>query len=135
MVQWNTRTPFSSNPDDWSKGEIVTGTSKPGEGVLDAAISPDGKRMAVVSLGANGRAELFMTKRGDFPLADAEPLRVRACKVIWRPDGEEMVVVQADDCIRAATGDLVRLPVDNPSDQQQLKLGGDNPVYQPLAVE
>jgi hypothetical protein len=56
---------------------------------------------------------------------------VRACKVIWRPDGLELVVVQADDCIRAATGDLVRFPVDDPDSQQQLKLGGDNPVYQP----
>jgi beta-lactam-binding protein with PASTA domain len=135
MVQWKTKRPFSADPDDWSKGEIVTDTSKPGEGVLDAAISPDGKRMAVVSLGGSGRPELYMAKRGDFLLADAEPLRVRACKVIWRPDGEEMVVVQADDCIRAATGDLVRLSVADPSDQQQLKLGGDNPVFQPLAVE
>jgi beta-lactam-binding protein with PASTA domain len=135
MVEWKTKKPFSSNPDDYSKGEIVTDTTKPGEGVLDAAISPDGKRMAVAALGANGRAELFMAKRGDFLLTDAKALRVRACKVIWRPDGEELVVVQADDCIRAATGDLVRLPGADPTDQQQLKLGGDNPAYQPLSVE
>jgi beta-lactam-binding protein with PASTA domain len=135
MVQWKTKTPFSSDPDEYSKGEIVTPTSEPGEGVLDAAISPDGKRMAVVSLGANGRAELSLTKRGDFSLADAEPLGVRACKVIWRPDGQEMVIVQADDCIGSATGDLLRLAIDNPTKQLQLKLGGDNPVFQPLSLE
>jgi Tol biopolymer transport system component len=135
MVQWKTKVPFSSNPDDWSKGEIVTDTSKSGEGVLDAAISPDGKQMAVAQLGANGRAELFMAKRGDFLLSDAKPLGVRACKVIWRPDGVELVVVQADDCLTAATGDLVRLPVDNPSEQTQLKVGGDNPVFQPQTAE
>jgi beta-lactam-binding protein with PASTA domain len=134
MVEWKTKRPFSSDPDDYSKGEIVTDTTKPGLGVLDAAISPDGKRMAVAQLGANGRAELFMAKRGDFLLADAKALRVRACKVIWRPDGEELVVVQSDDCIGAATGDLVRLPGADPTEQQQLKLGGDNPAYQPLSV-
>jgi dipeptidyl aminopeptidase/acylaminoacyl peptidase len=131
MVRWNAKVPFSPNPDDWSKGRIVTDTSKPGEGVLDAAISPDGKQMAVAVLGPKGRAELFLAKRNDFLLADAEELGVRACKVIWRPDGLELVVVQADDCIRAATGDLLRFPVDDPSSQQQLKLGGDNPVFQP----
>ena len=56
MVRWKTKKPFSANPDDWSKGKLVTDTSKPGEGVLDAAISPDGKQMAVVVLGADGRA-------------------------------------------------------------------------------
>jgi Tol biopolymer transport system component len=135
MVEWTTKKPFSSNPDDYSKGKIVTDVSKPGEGVLDAAISPDGKRMAVAVLGPNGRAELFMAKRGDFPLAEAKALRVRACKVIWRPDGQELVVVKADDCIGAATGELVRLSAADPTDQQQLKLGGDNPAYQPLSVE
>jgi beta-lactam-binding protein with PASTA domain len=134
MVQWKTKTPFSSDPDDYSKGEIVTDTSTPGAGVLDAAISPDGKRMAVASLGSNGRADLLMAKRGDFPLAEAKPLGVTACKVIWRPDGEELVVVQADECIGAATGDLVRLSPDDPTDQTQLKRGGDNPAYQPLSV-
>ena len=46
----------------------MTDTSKPGEGVLDAAISPDGKQMAVAVLGANGRAELFLAKPNDFLL-------------------------------------------------------------------
>jgi dipeptidyl aminopeptidase/acylaminoacyl peptidase len=135
MVRWTTKRAFSSNPRHWSEGEIVTPTSEPGEGVLDAAISPDGKRMAVVQLGGNGRPELFMAKPGDFQLAKADQLRVRACKVIWRPDGEELVVVRADDCIRSATGDLLRFPAADPSDQQQLKLGGDNPAFQPLPVE
>ena len=76
-----------------------------------------------------------MAKRGDFLLTDAEPLGVRACKVIWRPDGEEIVVVQADDCLGARTGDLVRFPANDPSAQQQLKLGGDNPTFQPASAE
>ena len=66
----------------------MTDTTKPGEGVLDAAISPDGKQMAVVNLGSNGLPDLLLAKPDDFLLADAKPLGVRACKVIWRPDGK-----------------------------------------------
>jgi hypothetical protein len=115
---------------------IRTPTTTTGEeGVLDAAISPDGERMAVVNVGANGRAELLLVKRGDFELADPEELGVRACKVIWRPDGQELLVVRSDDCFNSPTGDLVRVPIDDPSRQVQLKVGGDNPVFQPLSVE
>ena len=134
MVRWKTKKPFSTNPDDYSAGKFVTDTSTPLEGVLDAAISPDGKRMAIVSVGGNGLAELFLAKPDDFLLQDAKPLGVRACKVIWRPDGKELVVVRADDCINSATGELIRLPLDNPKAQRSLKLNGDNPVFQPLSA-
>jgi hypothetical protein len=103
--------------------------------VLDAALSPDGKRLAIINLGASGRPELLLTKPGGFLLADAEALDVRACKVIWRPDGKELVVVRADDCFGSATGELVRFSPDDPSNQTSLKLVGDNPVFQPLAAE
>ena len=134
MVQWKTDKPFSTNPDDYSAGKFVTDTSTPLEGVLDAAISPEGKRMAIVSVGGNGLAELFLAKPDDFLLQDAKPLGVRACKVIWRPDGKELVVVRADDCTGSPTGELIRLPPDNPKDQRSLKLSGDNPVFQPLTT-
>ena len=112
----------------------MTDTTKPGEGVLDAAISPDGKQMAVVNLGSNGLPELLLAKPDDFLLSDAKALGVRACKVIWRPDGKELVVVRADDCFGSATGELIRVPLDDPKSQRSLKLNGDNPVFQPLAA-
>ncbi len=118
MVRWTTEEPFSTNPADYSAGKIMTDTSRSGEGVLDAAISPNGKQMAVVNLGSNGLPELLLAKPDDFLLADAKPLGVRACKVIWRPDGKELVVVRADDCFGSATGELIRVPLDNPKDQQ-----------------
>jgi beta-lactam-binding protein with PASTA domain len=135
IVRWKTSKPFSTDAADYSAGRFVSDTSRPGEGVLDAAISPDGKRMAVVKLGGNGLPELLLAKPRDFLLADAKPLGVRACKVIWRPDGEQLVVVRADDCLGSATGELIRLPLGNPKDQRSLKLSGDNPVFQPLTVE
>jgi dipeptidyl aminopeptidase/acylaminoacyl peptidase len=132
IVQWTTKKAFSPKPDDWSDGEFITDTSRRGRGVLDAALSPDGKRLAVVALGAGGRSQLFFAKPDDFKLTDAERPGVQACKVIWRPDGRELVVVRADDCFNSATGELVRLPVDSPRDQKSLKLGGDNPTFQPI---
>jgi beta-lactam-binding protein with PASTA domain len=137
MVQWTTDKPFSANPDDWSAGKLVGDTSEPLQGLLDAVLSPDGKRMAVVSVGKNHRPELFLAKPDDFLLAN-EPKRlgVVACKVIWRPDGQQLVIVRSDDCINSDTGELIRLSVTNPrEDQDSLKLNGDNPVFQPLAAE
>jgi dipeptidyl aminopeptidase/acylaminoacyl peptidase len=134
IIQWTTKKPFSANPDDWSAGKLETDTSRPGQGVLDAAISPDGKQMAVVNLDGDG-PELLLAKPGDFKLADAKPLGVRACKVVWRPDGRELVVVRADDCLGSVTGELIRVPVRTPKEQVSLKLKGDNPVFQPLAAE
>jgi beta-lactam-binding protein with PASTA domain len=134
IVRWKTKRPFSTDPADYSAGRIVTDTSRPGEGVFDAALSPDGERMAMVALGSSGRPELLLAKRGDFLLSDAKPLGVIACKVIWRPDGEQLVVVKSDDC-GSVTGELIRLPVDDPKDQRSLRLSGDNPVFQPLSAK
>ena len=138
IVRWTTKKPFSTDPADYEPGRFVTNTSEPGEGVLDAALSPDGKRLAIINLGASGRPELVFTKPDDFLLANpkAKPAGVIACKVIWRPDGKELVVVRADDCFGSATGELLRLSAANPRDDQtSLKLKGDNPVFQPLAAE
>jgi beta-lactam-binding protein with PASTA domain len=134
IVRWTTKKPFSTDPDDWSAGKFETDVTTPGVGVLDAAISPDGKKLAIINLGKNGRPELFLTKPGDFLLQQAKPLHAIACKVIWRPDGEQLVIVRSDNCFTAATGELIRLPLDDPSAQRSLKLSGDNPVFQPLAA-
>ena len=37
---------FSANAADWNKGRSCPTSTKPGKGVLDAAISPDGKQLA-----------------------------------------------------------------------------------------
>jgi dipeptidyl aminopeptidase/acylaminoacyl peptidase len=131
ILQWTTEKAFSPRESDWSEGEFITDTSRQGRGVIDAALSPDGERLAVVSGSATGGFQLFFAKPDDFKLTDADRPGVRACKVIWRPDGRELVVVQSDDC-GADTGELVRLPADSPRDQRSLKLGGDNPTFQPI---
>ena len=45
-----------------------------------------------------GQFRVVLAKRNDFLLQNPTELKVKACKVIWRPDGKELLVVQADDC-------------------------------------
>jgi dipeptidyl aminopeptidase/acylaminoacyl peptidase len=132
MVGYESKKPFSTDPADWESKGFVTDTSKPGQGVLDAAFSPDGKQLAVVSLGKSGRPELSLTTADDLLLANAKALKVIACKVIWRPDGQDLVIVRSDDCFSSETGNLIRLSPRDPKDQTSLNLSGDNPVFQPI---
>jgi dipeptidyl aminopeptidase/acylaminoacyl peptidase len=134
MFRWRSKKPFSTNPKDWGKGGLVTDASKTNEGVLDAAYSPDGKRLALVSNQGGGPFQLYLGKAGDFLLTQAKPTTVRACKVAWRSDGEELVVVKADEACQEPVGALVRLPAANPRDQRELNASGDNAEFQPLTL-
>ena len=100
MFRWRSKKAFSPDRDDWGKGKLVTDTSKGGEGVLDAEVSPDGKQLALVSNQGGGPFSLFLTKAGDTLMTNAKETGVRACKVVWRSDGKELVVVQADEALR-----------------------------------
>ena len=100
--------------------------------MIDADISPNGKRMAVVVKSGDNPFRLMLTGRDDFSLANAKPTGVRACKATWRPDGRELAVVQADAFCSEQVGSIVTLPVDNPERFRQLNASGDNPVFEPL---
>jgi beta-lactam-binding protein with PASTA domain len=135
IVRWRSDKPFSADPNDWGKGRFITDTNTPNKGVIDAALSPDGKRLALV---ANTRSSnffrLYMTKPGDFTLEEARATTVRACKAAWRSDSREIVVVQADEACSEDVGSLIRLSPDDPRQQTELSAFGDNPEYQPLPL-
>ncbi len=134
VVQWKSKKAFSADTADWSKGRFVTDTSKPGEGVKEAALSPDGKRLALIARTSSTPFRLVLAKPGDFLLTKAKPTAVRACKLAWRPDGRDLVVVQADEVCSESVGTLSRLPVNDPKQLRQLNASGDNPVFQPLTL-
>jgi beta-lactam-binding protein with PASTA domain len=136
LVRWRSKKPFSPDPADWGKGKIVSDRSKPNEGVVEAALSPDGKRLAVVAKTGNRPFELYLTKPNDFFLTEARETGVRACKVNWRPDGRELIVVQKDENCFEAVGSLVRVDARNPTASlDQVSARGDNAVFQPLDLE
>jgi len=100
------------------------------------AISPDGKQMVAVANFDADAFQLYLGKPKDFLLTDAKPLGVQACKASWRSDNLEVVVVQADEtCSTQANGQIVRVPIKNPSAQQRLVFSGDSPDFQPLTLE
>ena len=45
------------------------------------------------------------------------------------------MVVQADEICTEGNGQLARMPVKNPREQQRLAGIGDNPAFQPLTLE
>jgi beta-lactam-binding protein with PASTA domain len=134
MVRWRSKKPFSPDPADWGQGKFVTDVSTVNHGVIDAAISPDGKRLALVSNLGQSFFSLFLAKPGDYMMAKAKPTKVPACKVTWRTDSLELAVVQADDACSQDVGSIARLPVDDPQSQTELAARGDNPSYQPLTI-
>jgi beta-lactam-binding protein with PASTA domain len=135
IVRWRSEKPFSPDPADWGAGSFVTDIDRANKGVIDAAPSPDGKRLALV---ANTLStdffRLYLTEPGDFKLAKARATTVRACKVAWRGDSRELVVVQADEACSEDVGSLIRLAPGDPRRQTELNASGDNPVYQPLPL-
>jgi beta-lactam-binding protein with PASTA domain len=135
MVRYKSKKAFSPERKDWGKGKFVTDVSQPTKGVIDFAISPDGKRMAAVANFDSPTYQLYVGKPKDVLLTDAKPLGVQACKVAWRSDGKEVVVVQADEACVQSNGQIVRLPVDKPGGQQRIGFIGDNPAFQPLTLE
>jgi beta-lactam-binding protein with PASTA domain len=136
IVRWKSKKAFSPDAKDWGKGKFVTDVSNPRKGVIDWAISPDGKRVAAVANFDTDAFQLYFAKPKDVFLTDAKPQGVRACKVAWRSDNKEIVTVQADELCQEDNGQLVRMPVKNPrSGQRQLGFSGDNPAFQPLTLE
>ena len=135
IVRWTSKKPFSADAKDWGKGKFVTDVSNPRKGVIDWSISPDGKTVAAVANFDSPAFQLYLGKPKDFLLTDAKPQGVRACKVAWRSDDQEVVVVQADESCSEDNGQLVRLPVKTPTDQHLLGFTGDNPAFQPLTLE
>jgi beta-lactam-binding protein with PASTA domain len=132
MVEYTSKVAFSSEAGDWGKGEFITDNTTKDQGVLDMSFSPNGRQMVAVSNHEGGDFQLYITKPDDTGLQDAKPLGVQACKADWRADSREIVVVQGD-CGKTVA-QIVRLDPKNPK-ATPLKLGGDNPVYQPLLPE
>jgi len=128
--------PFSSNPSDWSKGRFVSDIERPNKIMIDATISPDGKQIAMISNLGSSRFQLFLGDVKDgFDIEKAKKTNVRACKVVWRSDGRELLVIQSDAICNEKVGALVRVGVTDLRVGEQLNASGDDPVYQPLTLE
>jgi hypothetical protein len=111
----------------------VTDISTPNKGVIDAAPSPDGKHLALISNLGSSFYRLWLAKPGDFLLTQAKPTVVHACKLTWRGDSQQLMVVSADAGCEEGVGSLVRFDINDVNSQQQIGALGNDPEFQPIA--
>jgi beta-lactam-binding protein with PASTA domain len=135
IVRYTSSVPFSPRQDDWGAGRFITPRDPAGQkGVIDEAISPDGKHVAAVANLDSPDFRLYLTVPGDLRLTKAKALPVQACKIAWRADSQEIVIVQAGAACGEDTGQLSRIDLADPTTAKALSADGDNPAFQPLVV-
>jgi hypothetical protein len=66
-------------------------------------------------------------------MTQAKPTPVHACKLAWRGDSQELMVVTADALCQERVGSLVRFDVTDVNSQKQLGPLGNDPEFQPIA--
>jgi dipeptidyl aminopeptidase/acylaminoacyl peptidase len=125
--QWNlgeyvTDAPGSRAPSQWRSLGVVTAKlhgKKPEDTVFQAAWSPSGTQVGfVANWGATDVARVFLAPVKNDRLGKAKPQdALPACQLAWRPDGGELVLVQADaSCTSvAAQGHVVRVDPAQPT--------------------
>jgi beta-lactam-binding protein with PASTA domain len=141
IVRWTLKQgkqPFSPNEADWNKGKFVSDIDTAGKGVLDAAFSPDGKQIALVSNIGSSSFRLWLAentgKADDFLLTTAKATPTRACKVSWRSDSQVVIVVQGDALCGEEVSSLARVDVGSVRDERGLSAVGDDPSFRPPAA-
>jgi len=126
--QYQTQKAFSIDPLDW-KGRTATPINKPGKGVLEEVYSAGGQRIAAITNLQTDRFEIVFAAASDLRLVQPTATSTQACDLAWRPDGLEMVVVQADDACSETTGKLVRFRRETPKETSPVADKGSNPAY------
>jgi len=121
---------YALQPEQWS-GKTVTNVTTPGKGVIAAAYSPGGTRVAAVSNLQTDRFEVVLADARDLELAEPKATGAPACDVAWRPDGQELAVVESDPGCTQPLGNVVRFSIGSPLVTAPVKTAGRNPTYQP----
>jgi beta-lactam-binding protein with PASTA domain len=140
IVRWKLHSgkkPFSADPADYSSGHFVSDVSQKGIGAIDAALSPDGKKLAVVSnLGSSGFRLWIADDPTDFALSTAHRTPIPACKVAWRGDSQQLLVTQGSATCNSTEGlgALVRVDLSDIRVGKTLSPVADDPVYQPVSL-
>jgi hypothetical protein len=134
ILEFSSRVPFSAQASSWGQGVLKTNDKTPSQGVFAAAISPNGKKMALVSNLRTGVFSLFVVPAGDFNPSARQGLRMAACQVAWRPDGLSLAVMQPNGlCGPSATGEIIAVDPTDTRTVTRLATVGAHPAWQPVA--
>lgn len=127
---YRSRRAFSRDPLSW-RGDTATKAGRPGFGVVSAAFSPGGTKLAAISNLDGAGYQVVLTDAFDIGLLEAQPTGLKACDVVWRPDGRELAVVQVDIECTSTVGLSVRAPTKDLSMAMPVRAKTSNPAYRP----
>jgi beta-lactam-binding protein with PASTA domain len=136
LIEFVSNQRFSPQASLWGQGSVVTDIAHPGRGVIAGAFSPDGNHVALVSnIGTDG-FYLFVGPANDFELkAPAKALGVPGCRVAWRPDSQELAVMQADSACRPSIlGTIFGVNPSAPGTSTRIATQAEDPAWQPLSL-
>jgi beta-lactam-binding protein with PASTA domain len=138
MVRWKLKQgkpAYSTDRADWGNGHFVTTISQPNKGVIDAAISPDGKKLAVAANFKSASFRLWLADDPkDFALASATQTVVPACKIAWRGDSQELAVINEGANCSQPIGTLSRVPVNDVRSTEVINPSANDPAYRPVTL-
>jgi beta-lactam-binding protein with PASTA domain len=133
LLSFSSSVPFSGQASNWGQPTLETNASVAGQGIFAGAISPDGKKMALVAGSNNSGFNLFIVKPNDFNPTQQDELPVTACQISWRSDGKELAVMQPNGlCTPAAAGKIMGVDLSNPENLATLAPLGAHPAWQPV---
>jgi hypothetical protein len=142
LLRFTTSRPFSVRARDWRPTGPALGLATPavkGAGVLAAAFSPDGGRVALVEDLA-GFNSVALVASSDLTLAKTDRLAqlTSVCAVQWRADGAELLVQvgqgkgAGEGPCASSSGALYRVDPAQPGALSFLARGVAHPSWQPL---
>lgn len=136
LIEFVSNQAFSAQGSQWGQGTVVTDTAHSGHGVIAGAFSADGSQVALVSNIGTAGFSVFVAPANDFKLAaPAKALGVQGCEVAWRPDGQELAVMQADSvCSPSTLGSILGVNPKAPSTLRPIATQAENPAWQPLST-
>ena len=142
LLELTSARPFSVHARDWRPTRPAVALATPivnGAGVLAAAFSPDGGRVALVEDLA-GFNSVALVGQSDLALAKAKKLvqLTSVCAVQWRADGAELLVQvgegkgAGEGACASSPGALYRVDPAQPGALSFLARGVAHPSWQPL---
>jgi hypothetical protein len=137
LIQFLSNVAYSGHATDWGQGKVVTSTTRPQQGAIAGAFSPNGKQVALLSNIGGGSFHVVLAPRGDYSLAPpAKVTAIAGCRVAWRPDGQALAVVVAQaSCTSSPIGDIGVVNIHNLAGiPKAIATNADNPVWQPLSL-
>jgi hypothetical protein len=121
----------------WSyQGPVTAGMhgKRASDDVFYASWAPDNTQVAFTANWGSRFFSVFLAPVTAKGLGPPVPVKqIQACHVAWRPDSKELAIMRADPGCGNATGTVLRVNPEKPSEQVPLRnVDAGNPAWQPF---